>query len=237
MIADAKLLARTLGLPYFPITPTFPWLGPFGAIPLPSKWHIEFGEPILTDVYTGGAADARGAISRADLDRRLPDARLSSPTARGCSSTRRCRSPGDDEGLRAYVEGGGRFILSPALVGHRLRPLRHRPHLHAPLRHFPRRPAALVRQCRADHRGQLHLDRRLGVRRACGSPTSRACSRSRCPRSTRAGGSPIRCSAAGSSCRPTASPSSAPRARTASAPSPARAGTGARSPRWARSWC
>ena len=57
IIADAKLLARTLGLPYFPITPTFPWLGPFGAIPLPSKWHIEFGEPIPTDEFADGAAD------------------------------------------------------------------------------------------------------------------------------------------------------------------------------------
>jgi 1-acyl-sn-glycerol-3-phosphate acyltransferase len=57
IIADAKLLARLLGLPYFPITPTFPWLGPLGAIPLPSKWHIEFGEPIPTDVFTEGAAD------------------------------------------------------------------------------------------------------------------------------------------------------------------------------------
>lgn len=57
ILADAKLLARLLGLPYFPITPTFPWLGPLGAIPLPSKWHIEFGEPIATDVFTEGAAD------------------------------------------------------------------------------------------------------------------------------------------------------------------------------------
>jgi 1-acyl-sn-glycerol-3-phosphate acyltransferase len=57
ILTDAKLLARLLGLPYFPITPTFPWLGPLGAIPLPSKWHIEFGEPIATDVFTEGAAD------------------------------------------------------------------------------------------------------------------------------------------------------------------------------------
>ena len=57
ILADAKILARLLGLPYFPITPTFPWLGPLGAIPLPSKWHIEFGEPIATDVFTEGAAD------------------------------------------------------------------------------------------------------------------------------------------------------------------------------------
>ena len=57
ILADAKVLARLLGMPYFPITPTFPWLGPLGMIPLPSKWHIEFGEPIATDVFTEGAAD------------------------------------------------------------------------------------------------------------------------------------------------------------------------------------
>ncbi len=115
----------------------------------------------------------------------------------------------------------------PGLERDRSRPLRHRPHLHAPLRHFARRPAALVRRCRADHRRQLHLDRRLGVPGPAGSPTSQACSRSPCRRSTPAGGWPIRCSAAGSSSRRTAWRSSAPRARTASAPSPARAGSGA----------
>jgi 1-acyl-sn-glycerol-3-phosphate acyltransferase len=57
IIGNAKTLARLLGLPYFPITPTFPLLGPLGAIPLPSKWIIEFGEPIRTDVYTDAAAD------------------------------------------------------------------------------------------------------------------------------------------------------------------------------------
>jgi 1-acyl-sn-glycerol-3-phosphate acyltransferase len=56
MIYDLKPLARLLGLPYFPITPTFPWLGPLGAIPLPSKWIIEYGEPIPTDGYGAEAA-------------------------------------------------------------------------------------------------------------------------------------------------------------------------------------
>jgi 1-acyl-sn-glycerol-3-phosphate acyltransferase len=42
-------LARLLGLPYFPMTPTFPWLGPLGMIPLPSRWIIEFGEPVHTE--------------------------------------------------------------------------------------------------------------------------------------------------------------------------------------------
>jgi 1-acyl-sn-glycerol-3-phosphate acyltransferase len=49
LIHNAKTLARLFGFPYFPITPTFPWLGPLGVIPLPSKWIIEFGEPIHTD--------------------------------------------------------------------------------------------------------------------------------------------------------------------------------------------
>jgi 1-acyl-sn-glycerol-3-phosphate acyltransferase len=51
MLGDVKSLARLFGLPYFPVTPTFPLLGPFGLLPLPSKWTIEFGPPILTDVY------------------------------------------------------------------------------------------------------------------------------------------------------------------------------------------
>lgn len=56
-IGDIKPLARLLGLPYFPITPFFPLLGPLGAIPLPTKWHIEFGEPIRTDLVEGDDDD------------------------------------------------------------------------------------------------------------------------------------------------------------------------------------
>ncbi|MSX63105.1 MAG: hypothetical protein F2763_00215 [Actinobacteria bacterium] len=57
MIANATVVARLLGLPYFPITPTFPLLGPLGLIPLPSKWFIHFGEPIHTDQFPENAAD------------------------------------------------------------------------------------------------------------------------------------------------------------------------------------
>ena len=57
MIGNARTLARLLGLPYVPITPTFPWLGPLGAVPLPTKWTIQFGEPIPTDSYPPEAAD------------------------------------------------------------------------------------------------------------------------------------------------------------------------------------
>lgn len=57
MLGNSGFLARLFGLPYFPLTPTFPWLGPVGLVPLPSKWLIHFGEPIPTDTYAEGAAD------------------------------------------------------------------------------------------------------------------------------------------------------------------------------------
>ena len=57
MIGNAKTIARLLGLPYFPLTPTFPALGPLGLVPLPSKWLIAFGEPIETASYGPAAAE------------------------------------------------------------------------------------------------------------------------------------------------------------------------------------
>ncbi|WP_197516038.1 lysophospholipid acyltransferase family protein [Mycobacterium sp. 1465703.0] len=57
MLTDIKLLARLFGLPYFPVTPLFPLAGPVGLVPLPSKWHIAFGEPIYTDDYAASDAD------------------------------------------------------------------------------------------------------------------------------------------------------------------------------------
>ena len=57
LVGNVPALARLLGLPYIPITPFFPLLGPLGLVPLPSKWIIEFGEPIRTDSFDPGAAD------------------------------------------------------------------------------------------------------------------------------------------------------------------------------------
>jgi 1-acyl-sn-glycerol-3-phosphate acyltransferase len=57
LVGNMPSLARLLGLPYVPVTPLFPWLGPLGMVPLPSKWLMEFGEPIRTDEYDDGAAD------------------------------------------------------------------------------------------------------------------------------------------------------------------------------------
>ena len=57
LVGNVPSLARLLGLPYIPITPFFPLLGPLGLVPLPSKWLLEFGEPIRTDELDEGAAD------------------------------------------------------------------------------------------------------------------------------------------------------------------------------------
>ncbi len=57
LVGNIPGLARILGVPYLPITPFFPLLGPLGLVPLPSKWLLEFGEPIRTDEFDGGASD------------------------------------------------------------------------------------------------------------------------------------------------------------------------------------
>jgi 1-acyl-sn-glycerol-3-phosphate acyltransferase len=45
-LANWRGLGRALGMPAFPVTPTFPWLGPLGLLPLPVKYHLWFGEPL-----------------------------------------------------------------------------------------------------------------------------------------------------------------------------------------------
>lgn len=61
-IADGRLLARAIGAPYVPITPTFPWLGLLGLVPLPSRWRIEFCEPVVLDGLGPEAADDRQLV-------------------------------------------------------------------------------------------------------------------------------------------------------------------------------
>jgi len=60
MLGKVTWFSRSLKLPYIPITPTFPLLGPLGAIPLPSKWFIRFGQPMFLDDY--GPSDAEDRI-------------------------------------------------------------------------------------------------------------------------------------------------------------------------------
>lgn len=57
ILGNVAWLARLLNLPYVPITAQFPWLGPLGLVPLPSKWTIEFGAPIDVPTMPEDAAD------------------------------------------------------------------------------------------------------------------------------------------------------------------------------------
>jgi hypothetical protein len=63
MIRNSATMARLLRLPYFPVTPLFPWLGPIGAVPLPSNWIIEFSEPVPTAGYTAAQRDDHEVIA------------------------------------------------------------------------------------------------------------------------------------------------------------------------------
>jgi len=63
-LARMDWVGRPLGLPYVPITPTFPLLGPLGFVPLPSKWSIEMGEPIRLDRYGPNAAEDPMLVNR-----------------------------------------------------------------------------------------------------------------------------------------------------------------------------
>ena len=61
-LGESRLLARLTGAPYFPITPTFPALGLLGTVPLPSRWRIEFCEPIDLSGYGPEAAEDRSLV-------------------------------------------------------------------------------------------------------------------------------------------------------------------------------
>jgi len=51
-------------MPYLPVTPTFPWLGPLGLVPLPSQWLMAFGTPIRFEGYGPAAADDPVLVNR-----------------------------------------------------------------------------------------------------------------------------------------------------------------------------
>jgi 1-acyl-sn-glycerol-3-phosphate acyltransferase len=63
-LAKSDFIARLIGFPYFPISPTFPWFGLLGFVPMPTKWFIDFGEPIATDSYGPGAANNMMLVSQ-----------------------------------------------------------------------------------------------------------------------------------------------------------------------------
>jgi 1-acyl-sn-glycerol-3-phosphate acyltransferase len=57
---NLEALGRLLGMPAFPVTLTWPWLGPLGLLPLPVKYRIHFGEPLLFDGNPNDEDDAIG---------------------------------------------------------------------------------------------------------------------------------------------------------------------------------
>lgn len=55
-------VARLVGSPHAPLTPTFPLLGPLGAVPLPARWRIAFGRPLDLSSLGAAAADDRATV-------------------------------------------------------------------------------------------------------------------------------------------------------------------------------
>jgi 1-acyl-sn-glycerol-3-phosphate acyltransferase len=74
LIGKMTKLARPLGLPYIPITPTFPFLGPLGLLPVPTKWTIKVGEPVAVPP-PGSAEDSLEVAEtvRRRVDRMIAD--------------------------------------------------------------------------------------------------------------------------------------------------------------------
>ena len=63
--------ARWLGIPYIPVTPTFPFLGPLGLLPLPTKWRIRIGKPVIPppiDISNGPAVLEAAEAVRTQVD-------------------------------------------------------------------------------------------------------------------------------------------------------------------------
>jgi 1-acyl-sn-glycerol-3-phosphate acyltransferase len=74
VIGKITSLAEPLGLPYIPITPTFPWLGPFGLLPVPTKWTIQIGSAIAPPPPGDGPGTVRVAEAvRTAIDGMIAD--------------------------------------------------------------------------------------------------------------------------------------------------------------------
>ncbi len=71
MLGKVTWFAKNIGIPWIPVTPTFPWLGPAGLLPLPSKWFVEFGKPI--DLAKLGADKGPAAADDRLLVNKLAD--------------------------------------------------------------------------------------------------------------------------------------------------------------------
>jgi 1-acyl-sn-glycerol-3-phosphate acyltransferase len=73
VVGKITALSAPLGLPYIPITPTFPWLGPLGLLPVPTKWTIQIGQPIAPPAPD----DLQGTTRAAEAVRSMIDQMIS----------------------------------------------------------------------------------------------------------------------------------------------------------------
>jgi len=64
MLGKVTWFAKNIGIPWIPVTPTFPLLGPLGLAPAPTKWRIQFGDPITFDGYGEEAAEDEILVGR-----------------------------------------------------------------------------------------------------------------------------------------------------------------------------
>ena len=62
-LGESKPLARAIGSPLRAGYPDLPWLGPLGLLPLPSRWRIEFLEPIDLSRYGPGSSETARSYS------------------------------------------------------------------------------------------------------------------------------------------------------------------------------
>lgn len=77
-LANLRPVGRLFGSPAFPVTPTFPFLGLAGFLPLPVKFHLHFGDPLR---FEGDPSEEDAAVEEKvevvkDAIRRLIDAGL-----------------------------------------------------------------------------------------------------------------------------------------------------------------
>jgi hypothetical protein len=64
MVYRIELPTKAFGLPYIPVTPTFPALGPLGLVPAPTKWRLELGEPLYFEGHGPEAAEDHVLVGR-----------------------------------------------------------------------------------------------------------------------------------------------------------------------------
>jgi 1-acyl-sn-glycerol-3-phosphate acyltransferase len=64
MLARVERLTKALGIPYFPVTPTFPALGPAGLLPAPTKWKIFLGPQVDLEGYGAESAEDEILVGR-----------------------------------------------------------------------------------------------------------------------------------------------------------------------------